>query len=516
MSKTFLEQYKAARRAATPLMAINTADPAATIAKIVASTPVAKEDDPDGVAFIQWNVIDGWQPLNDHGAEAVGAACKGEPPRDVTSDPVEQLILAQTALPEYGVLFVHNGHLFLEPTFDRRISFIQALWNLRDELESKTATVVLLGPSFTLPDELSQDVLVLDEPLPDAEQLKTSIRRLANANDLEKVVTEEMLEKGTDALRGLAHFPAKQATAMCLTRDGLDVENLWERKVQLIEQTEGLTVWRDGMKFSDLGGIEEIKTRARRIINGRNPFRVVVWIDEGEKALAGSGAIGDTSGTSQDQLSVLLSEIQDKSYNGMLLVGVPGGAKSAFAKALGNEAGVLTVKCDLGSFKGSLVGESERKIRNAMKVIESIGGYGGAFFVMTSNDIRIIKPELKRRFRKGIWLFDLPTKEERELIWNIYLNKYPDVVASDRAKVKDEDWTGAEIETCVITAYEERVTLHEAAKGIIPVAISGKEDIERLRSEASGRYNSASYPGAYTQQAATRIRPTTERKLNLN
>jgi hypothetical protein len=302
---------------------------------------------------------------------------------------------------------------------------------------------------------------------------------------------------------------------MCLSRDGLDVENLWERKVQLIEQTEGLTVWRDGMKFADLGGIEEIKSRARRIINGRNPFRVVVWIDEGEKALAGSGAVGDTSGTSQDQLSVLLSEIQDKAYNGMLLVGVPGGAKSAFAKALGNEAGVLTVKCDLGSFKGSLVGESERKVRNAMKVIESIGGHGGAFFVMTSNDIRIIKPELKRRFRKGIWLFDLPTKEERELIWSIYLNKYPDVDAKDRVKVKDEDWTGAEIETCVVTAYEERVTLFEAAKGIIPVATSGKEDIERLRAEASGRYNSASYPGAYLQPSM-RVRPTTERKLNLN
>ena len=138
-----------------------------------------------------------------------------------------------------------------------------------------------------------------------------------------------------------------------------------------------------------------------------------------------------------------------------------------------------------------------------MKIIEAVGGIGGAFFVMTSNDIRVIKPELKRRFRKGIWFFDLPSEEERGLIWNIYLSKYSDVSDYKRTPsggvegINDSVWTGAEIETCVSTAWEENVTLQEAAKGIIPVAVSGKDEVERLRSEASGRYNSASYPGAY-------------------
>ena len=70
--------------------------------------------------------------------------------------------------------------------------------------------------------------------------------------------------------------------------------------------------------------------------------------------MAGAGT--DTSGTSTDQLGVLLTEIQEKKYNGAMFVGVPGAAKSACAKAIGNEMGIITIKLDLGGMKHSLVG----------------------------------------------------------------------------------------------------------------------------------------------------------------
>ena len=41
-------------------------------------------------------------------------------------------------------------------------------------------------------------------------------------------------------------------------------------------------------------------------------------------------------------------------------------------------------------------------------------------------------------------------------------------------------------------------TLQEAATYIVPVSVSAKEQIEQLRSEAHGKYISASHPGVYT------------------
>ena len=46
---------------------------------------------------------------------------------------------------------------------------------------------------------------------------------------------------------------------------------------------------------------------------------------------------------------------------GVLLLGVPGVGKSAFAKALGNQTGRPTLVLDVGSLMGSLVGQTEER-----------------------------------------------------------------------------------------------------------------------------------------------------------
>ena len=45
---------------------------------------------------------------------------------------------------------------------------------------------------------------------------------------------------------GLAAYPTEQVLAMSITKKGLDLERLWERKRQAVEQTPGLSVWRGG------------------------------------------------------------------------------------------------------------------------------------------------------------------------------------------------------------------------------------------------------------------------------
>ncbi len=56
----------------------------------------------------------------------------------------------------------------------------------------------------------------------------------------------------------------------------------------------------------------------------------------------------------------------------MLLLGVPGTGKSAFAKALGNETGRPTLILDIGSLMGSLVGQSEENIRQALRIADAM------------------------------------------------------------------------------------------------------------------------------------------------
>src|SRR5262249_12957268 len=57
---------------------------------------------------------------------------------------------------------------------------------------------------------------------------------------------------------------------------------------------------------------------------------------------------------------------------GVLLLGVPGTGKSAFAKALGNSIGRPTLSLDFGAMFGSLVGQTESNIRRALQIADAM------------------------------------------------------------------------------------------------------------------------------------------------
>jgi hypothetical protein len=309
------------------------------------------------------------------------------------------------------------------------------------------------------------------------------------------------VELAVDALRGLAAFPAEQSVAMNLSKRGLDVDGLWERKRRLISSTPGLRVYEGKEIFTDLGGCDQIKRFMKGVINGKESPNVIVFIDEGEKMFAGAtGDAADSSGVSQDFLGTTLSYMEDNECDGAIFVGPPGAAKSAIAKATGNEAGVPTVVFDFGGMKGGLVGKSEAQVRAAFKIITSVGG-GKAFFIMTCNRIVSLPPELRRRFTSGIFFFDLPTYEERQKIWSIYKDKYQIDIVQDAVPVTwDEGWTGAEIRNCCRMAYRQNISLSEAAKYIVPVAKAAPQQIQELRRQASGAYLSANEEGIYTYE----------------
>lgn len=478
-----IEQFKHARRAGVPLVAIGTPDAAATIRSIAVNV--------NSAPIISWDVQQGIVPANEAGQQAMSFVEAD----NTTGNPLGLLDEARK-LPEKTILFLHNASKVSEAA---GLPWIQGLWNLRDQFKQDRRTIVLLGRDPSVPPELEGDVVILEEELPTPEELEKIVReidRSASESLPERPIADDgTVAKAVEAIQGLAAFPAEQAVAMAVRPDGIDLDHLWEVKRSMIEDTPGLSCWRGGERFGDIGGLDNAKTYCSQMIQGRKQYGAVVFIDEIEKLLAGStGGTADSSGVSQGFLQVLLTYMQDHEVSGMIFVGHPGAGKSMLAKSIGAEAGVPTIALDTNAMKSSLVGSSEQRIRQAMKVVTAVSN-DRPLFVATCNAIANLPPELRRRFTAGTFFFDLPTKAERSTIWSYYLSKFG--FAADEELPDDKDWTGAEIKACCQGAWERNTSLVDAAQFVVPVAKADPERIERLRKEAAGRYISASAGGTY-------------------
>ncbi len=486
-----MNAFKSIRTAGVPLCAIESADPAATILGCIQSLNGKASEMP----LLVWDVLNGLRGINELGtalaSEWNGTEYLGEALRALAGDKV----------PESTICFVHNAHRFLpqEPV-------MQGVWNLRDSWKGKRCHLVLLGTGFSLPEELKHDVVILKEPLPDGEALERIVESIVKDAGVPMTVKEQV-PKIIDTLRGLSAFAAEQVLALSITKAGIDPVSLWDKKRSMIEQTPGLSVWAGGDTFQQIGGCDNVKSFLSAVLTGNAAPKAVVFIDEIEKSMAGSA--GDSSGVSQDYLGTLLAWMQDHEAAGCIFVGPPGAAKSAVAKAAGAEGNIPTIAMDLGGMKGSLVGQSEQRLRTALSVVEAVA-QGSVLFIATCNSLAILPPELKRRFTLGTFFFDLPSESERSAIWELYVKRYE---LEQQPLPNDTDWTGAEIKQACQLAWRLKRSIVDAARYIVPVAKSASDKIEQLRREAIGRFISASYPGTYSaQQQQTKA---TGRKIGL-
>jgi hypothetical protein len=478
MSKE-LDVLKSARRVATPLVAWSTPDQPATIELICEN--VGGEKAPQ----VRWDLVQGYLPLNKPGEDML-SKFSAEQLESVVNNPAGALTLAQK-FQRSSLFFVLNAGLYLKDA-----AVIQAVNNLRDPFKSDRRTLVMLDVAFELPPQLKHDVVLIEEEMPDTDALRGVLTQLYEVAKV-KLPDERTMSRGIDSGRGLSAFEAEQVYAMSLRPDGLDLDGAWERKRSQINQTEGLSVQRKLWKLDALGGLGAIKRRLRqRFRPEANHPIVVVIIDEIEKMLAGSDG-GDLSGVSADALGVILREMEDNGWNGMLTVGPGGAAKSAVGKALGAEFDVEVMALDTGATKGSLVGESERKIRAAMRVIKGIGGER-VFFYATCNKLDALPPPLRRRFKAGVVFFDLPTPEEKVNIWKLQTAAF---ALPEQELPNDDGWTGAEIRNCCENARDMAISLVDAALDIVPLSVQDGPGLKKLRESAHGRFLSANHEGTY-------------------
>jgi hypothetical protein len=527
-----VERLKAARRVAVPIVAVESPDPAETIRTVRAAFENGAKTP---IPIVQWDAMNGLAGLNAAGAEALAAVLTStDPDSGVTSTPPQDQWPALTANPGAALALMAQlpGELFSGKELSQRgtIAFmlnahryfqdqpgvqngqvVQGIWNLRDAFKSNRRTLVpIVAPGARLPAELAQDVVVFDEPYPDDEALKAVVAEQTKAAPL----AQAALEGAVDALRGLSAFAAEQVTAMSLTKDGLDVGELWERKVKVIEATDGFTVYKGAETFDDVRGAANFTDFAGRLIRSKRSPTLYVQIDEIEKSFAGlgnRGGAGDNTGITQDRLRTMLTYMEDEGWTGLILLGHAGCGKSLLTKALANTASrvtgrrILSLALDLEATSSSAAGEAGRRMRAAMKLIKSLAAGGRVCFVATCNGVDELPPALKRRFKLGTWMADLPERAEKDAMWEMNLAKYGldkrslTTVNGKKtlARPDDTDWTGADIRNVCDTADNLECTLEEACQFTTFIARSDPDAVSKLRRFADGKLVSISRPGAY-------------------
>jgi hypothetical protein len=468
---------------------MRTADPMSAMTQVESCLPKNGE-----TPVLSWDILRGLTGRNEPGKAAVRDVAGDHPetlgPADLLASLHKSARAGERNAFADAVVFVHNAHRLWE-----QVDVLQGIWNLRDVFKAGGQMLILVTPPGTaLPVELQSDIMVIDQPLPGAADLEGLVLETFEAAELPRP-DDVTVGAAVDALVGLAAFPAEQVLAMSLSKKGLDLEQLWDRKRQAVEQAPGLSIWRGGETFDDIGGCANIKHFLRAVLNGKEAPRVIVFVDEIEKAFAGTGT--DLSGVKTEMTGTMLTWMQNRGADGALLLGPPGSAKSMTSKAAGSTAGIPTIAFDLAAMQSSLVGGSGERLRAALQVVDA-ASQGRSLWIATCNSIASLPPELRRRFTLGTFFFDLPDAEERDAIWRIYLDKWP-VDGTNRPC--DDGWTGAEIKECVRKAWRLGLSLKESANYIVPVAKSAADQIEALRRQASGRFLSASRPGPYSAEA---------------
>ena len=489
---------RAMRKRSVPLVGIETADPAATIATCIDSLNGSAAE----TVICQHDAVRGLSGLNKPGDEY--AASIAEDPL-LTVNPVECLKMLAGQVPEEGLFFIHNAHLLMSDGNRPNLQVVQAVWNCRDVFASRGATLVLLAPTFKLPPELAQDVVTTTEQAPTEKEIAEIVADLTAEADLpaEKVDTA----KAVDGLTGyLSAFAVKQSYAISLTADGPDYRKLWELKVQALKQTAGLEITLPATSFADMAGNQGVKAIMRRHLQGSEPPRAVLWFDEIEKMLAASGS--DLSGTTQAVLEQFLYWTQSRRVKAFLLAGIPGAGKSLTCQAVAGEAKCPLLRASMSTVKGGLVGDTEANTQRLFKAVDAVA-QGRVLMLATCNSLDALSPEVMSRFNMGMFFYDYPTTEERSAIVDYYRTKYK----VDGEMPPARNWVGREIEACFEKAALWKISLAEAAETVVPAAIANKAKLDALRQSVSGRFLSAAQPGIYRSETTTQA--ASGRKMEL-
>lgn len=331
--------------------------------------------------------------------------------------------------------------------------------------------IVLLGAEISAPTNLTREVLQLDLPLPTARELTACFRRLLphpfGWGDTEPpdnpYATNDDLLRLAQSATGMSLSEATDAIRSALLGSDGDAERL----LQAVQRAK-----RSGVRVNP--ALEVVDTSgASTALGGMERF--MDWLQPREKVFKHPDRARD-AGIS-------------RAPRGVLLLGIPGTGKSLAAKEIARKWGFSLVRLDMGALQDKWLGESERNIRSALRIVDAMSpcilwideidkGMGHehthsaaqnvratlltwlqesrapAFVVATANRFDGLPPELTRAGRfDGRFFFGCPGAKGRLEILQIHLAarncEFSEAQLSTLISLT-EGFTGAELEQVVL------------------------------------------------------------------
>ena len=382
-----------------------------------------------------------------------------------------------------AVLFVQNFHHFIGS-----VEIIQEIQNSVPIWKASGCCLTMVSPLLQIPTEISNYFTMLDFNLPSRDELHIIQQELAES------VGVDVDEDAVEAALGLTEFESETAFALSLVlKKRFCAQIITQQKKQMIRRTGLMEFW-PPVPENQVGGLEPFK---QYLSNRKKAF------EPGNNHLPKPKAL--------------------------LLVGIPGTGKSLSCKAAASNLGWPLIRLDISALKGSLVGESERKIRQATATIDAFGKAivwidevekvfagvqssgrtdGGTtsgmlahfltwlqettspvLVMATANNIKELPPEFLRAGRFDAMFFvDVPTPEERHEIIRIMNERYKTEIPETYTE-KLSGWTGAEIEQLAKDSLFDG--LEQAFENIVPLSRTMKEEICALQQWAKTRARKA-------------------------
>ncbi|MBF0121526.1 MAG: AAA family ATPase, partial [Desulfobacterales bacterium] len=266
----------------------------------------------EGWKFFSWNCLEGIKDL------------KTNKTVEEIRDPVEAINWLNGF--QDTVLLSHNLHLFLETP-----EVIQVIQNGVIRWKGTGCALIMISPIIQMRPEIEKYFHIINLPLPSDDELFTL------QQDLGKTHNIKPNRKAARAAKGLTEFECETAYALSLIRRGyFSSRTITEAKAQMIKKSGLMEFW-EPANPEDVGGLEALKNYIKSRLKAFSP---------------------------DNELPKL---------KGILLAGIPGTGKSLASKAASSILGFPLIKLDIGALKNSLVGESERRMRQATQVIDAFG-----------------------------------------------------------------------------------------------------------------------------------------------
>lgn len=430
--------------------------------------------------------------------------------------------------PESNIFILRDyNNLFNDP---KSIRFIRDLKEYHRQKEAYNP-IIILSQIDNIPTQLTRLFKLIDYGLPNRNEILSCMNETINnikavslkQNKQCKIPTQEELNNLVNSCLGLTIQEIQETVIESFIKfKEANLDFITQKKIESIQKSGVLDYKIPNITLEDIGGNEVIKQ----------------WLLEMKELFSDEA-----------------KEFGLKKPKGYLSVGVPGAGKTCLAEAFAGTMHMPLLSLSMGRIMSRFVGESERKIMQALDVAKAsapcillidevekaLGGINssnntdggvtarvfmeilkflndndyGVYIIMTSNDVSQLPPELTRQGRLDAkWFFDFPKENERKEIFKIHFSKYNKEINSDLldlAVSKTNNFTGAEIQEIVKNTIrksfirfkkdnnnelkEEDIT--SAINEIIPISKTSKESILALKSYCSNRFRSVNEENDY-------------------